>query len=52
MIECPNCKISFSPSQRQCPRCKVCKSKLDDPIEYLGHSAEEAIDRGLTPADV
>jgi len=52
MIECPCCKISFSPSHRLCPRCKAYKAKLDDRIEYLGHSAEEALDRGLTPADV
>ena len=52
MIECPYCKISFSPSNRVCPRCKAYKGNLDDRIEYLGHCAEAALDRGLTPADV
>ena len=52
MIECPSCKISFSPRHSLCPRCKAYKAKLDDRIEYLGHSTEEALDRGVTPADV
>ena len=52
MIDCPHCKISFSPSNRVCPRCKAYKAKLDDRVEYLGHCAEAALDRGDTPADV
>jgi hypothetical protein len=52
MIECPFCKISFSPRHSLCPRCKAYEAKLDDRIEYLGNAAEAALDRGITPADV
>jgi hypothetical protein len=52
MIECPGCKISFSPRHRICPICKCYKAKLDDRVEYLANKAELALDRGVRPADV
>ena len=52
MIDCPACKISFSPRYRICPRCKAYEAKLEDRIEYLTDSAEAALDQGAIPADV
>src|SRR4051794_27842574 len=52
MIECPDCKISFSPSHRVCPRCKAYQPTLQDRIEYLADKAEAALDRGAARARV
>ena len=52
MIECPECKISFSPRHRICPRCGQYEAKPADRIEYLAHTAEAGLDNGATPAMV
>jgi hypothetical protein len=52
MIECPSCKISFSPQFRVCPRCGTYEAKLEDRIEYLEHIAEEALDQNALLRDV
>jgi len=52
MIECPGCKIMFSPRHRFCPICKSYQAKLDDRIEYLADKAEQALDRSVAPSDV
>jgi hypothetical protein len=52
MIECPACKIRFSPRFRNCPRCGTYEAKLEERLEYLARSAEMELDRGATPAEV
>jgi hypothetical protein len=52
MISCPDCKTSFSPRYRICPRCGIFQPKLDDRMEYLADMAEVALDRGGSPGDV
>ncbi len=52
MIECPSCKIHFSPRYKFCPRCKKYEAALKDRVEYLGDSVEAALDRGASAADV
>ncbi len=52
MIECPTCKISFSPRHRLCPRCRAYEAKLEDRVEYLANSAETELDRGVGFAEV
>jgi hypothetical protein len=52
MIECPTCRISFSPRFRRCPRCGVYEARLEHRMEYLARAAELQIDRGVVAADV
>jgi len=51
MIECPACRISFSPRFRHCPRCRAYEARLDDRLEFLARAAEMEIDRGATDAE-
>jgi hypothetical protein len=52
MIECPVCKIQFSPRHHICPICKSYQAKLYDRIEYLADKAEQALDRSIAPINV
>ena len=52
MIECPTCKISFSPRCRVCPRCQAFEPTLSERIEYLTSAAELALEDGATHTDV
>src|ERR1700722_2892936 len=52
MIDCPNCKITFTPRFRVCPQCQAFEANLEDRVEYLADSAEAALGHGSTPADV
>jgi len=52
MIECPTCKISFSPSCRICPRCETYEPTLNERIEYLISAAEIALEEGAADADL
>ena len=52
MIECPTCKISFSPRHRLCPRCKAYEARLEDRVDYLANIAETALDDGVVLAEV
>src|SRR5579884_277830 len=52
MIECPTCKISFSPRFRICPQCKTYEARLEDRMEYLAESAEAALGRGESPKKI
>ena len=52
MIECPNCKISFNPRHRTCPRCKGYEARLEDRLEFLARSAEVAFERGAPVAEI
>jgi hypothetical protein len=52
MIECPTCKIGFSPKFRVCPRCGAYEAKLEDRLEHLEHIAEDALDEGALPHNV
>ena len=52
MIECPTCKVSFSPRHRLCPRCKAFEARLEDRVGYLTNTAETALDQGVSPVEV
>jgi hypothetical protein len=52
MVECPTCKISFSPRHRLCPRCRAYEANLEDRAEYLANTAEIALDQGVPLAEV
>jgi hypothetical protein len=52
MIECPTCKVSFSPRHRVCPRCKAYEARLEDRVHYLTDTAETALDQGVSPDEV
>jgi hypothetical protein len=52
MIECPNCRVAFSPRHALCPRCKTYEAKLEDRISFLESEAEAALDDGIGPYEV
>lgn len=52
MIECPACRISFSPRLRRCPRCNAYEARLEDRLEYLVQAAEAELDQGAKNTEV
>jgi predicted ATP-dependent serine protease len=52
MIECPACRISFSPRLRRCPRCNAYEARLEDRLEYLVQAAETELDQGAKTTEI
>ncbi len=52
MIDCPNCRISFSPSFDVCPRCKTHQTPHADRVAYYVHQGEAIYRTGGTKDDV
>ena len=50
MINCPNCRISFSPSFASCPRCQAFDTPLAARRSYLTQATKTRIDEGESPA--
>ena len=46
--ECSDCKVSFGPSDRYCPRCGQFEMPAEDRIGYLSIVAETAFEEGAT----
>lgn len=52
MIECPNCKTSFSPSYRFCPRCKEHPAPFAERRNYLRRRSQELATEGSGQSEI
>jgi hypothetical protein len=52
VIDCPNCKIRFSPQFRYCPRCNAHQTPFEERRSYLKRRSEELVMEGLSATDL